>query len=257
MLFNTICKIWVEDLVIIPFIKWISGAFDRISQDSIIRFINSTEMAPKLKQILIKLFTDQQVAIQLGARQSKFMKIQRGIIQGSVLSPMLFTSIVHAAVKHLYTNEFKMIWYANDLLILAPKNKINDIISQISDALGTIGLSFNNAKTREITDRSCTYLGFVINNCGIERDKQFEYNIKKAKATMSSLTFSGVFKKSVKEDHLVHAFGSNVLAILEYGMGLIKPTADSAQRVRPPCSRIWIQCSPYTRIWNRPHQTNC
>ena len=73
----------------------ISGAFDRISHDSIIRLIYSTEMAPKLKQILIKLFTDQKVAIQLGARQSKFMKIQGGIIQGSVLSPMLFTSIVH------------------------------------------------------------------------------------------------------------------------------------------------------------------
>ena len=58
----------------------ISGAFDRMSHHSIKSFLEQTNMPSKLKVILKKLFTKQQVAIKLGDKQSRLMKVQRGII---------------------------------------------------------------------------------------------------------------------------------------------------------------------------------
>ena len=125
----------------------------------------------------------------------------------------------------------RMIWYADDLLLIARRDKIDSIVNALSASLATISLSFNHSKTEIIGDDGYTkYLKQMINIRGISRNIQITH-IYKSFIKMKNPGFSGVFKNGVKEEHLLKAIGSNSLSTIEYGLAILKPTKSAAKRV--------------------------
>ena len=210
----------------------IDGAFDSLNHLSINQFINKSTMPLLIKKILSKLITLQHVAIQIGDKLSKFMTINQGIIQGSVLSPLIFISVVYDVMKDLkLPKNVYLIWYADDVLLIAPKNQTDKTLQLIKDQLATIGLSLNPNKTEEVTEIYTKYLGVMINKYGLDKNVQIRYNIKQAINKKRKLAFGGVFRGSLKEDHLTRVYGSYLLPILEYGLALFQPTKSGAIKI--------------------------
>ena len=210
----------------------IDGAFDSLNHLSINNYINQTTMPLLIKKILSKLITIQHVAIQLGDKVSKFMTANQGIIQGSVLSPFIFISVVYNVMKDLkLPKNVYLIWYADDVLLIAPKNQTDKTLQLIKDQLATIGLSLNPQKTEEVTDIYTKYLGVMINKYGLNKNEQIKYNIQRAILKKRKLAFGGIFRGSLKEDHLTRVYGSYLLPIIEYGLALFEPTKTGAKKI--------------------------
>ena len=111
-------------------------------------------------------------------------------------------------------------------------------------------------------DQYCTYLGFIINTRAFDRNKQTEHNIEKAKQNMQSMTFVGLFKGGLKNEHLIRSFGSNILPILDSFIcgaiknlcGIPKATPNLSVQTIYKFSSFSIQDMRIKLVFNTVHQ---
>ena len=116
----------------------------------------------------------------MGSEYSDDYFIQQGIIQGSVLSPITFTSIVHYATRKIKIPSSHLFWYSDDLITVVKKSEETALEQALQEALATIGLSFNASKTEILTEEFTSHLGIQMNKQGICRSIQVEHNISNA-----------------------------------------------------------------------------
>ena len=216
----------------------VDGAFDNIEHRAIELFFDKSDMEPYLKNALKNLVINQSVQLCIGSNRSAKKFIRRGIIQGSVLSPMIFTALVYSATKDIVIKDGTYIWYADDLLIICPKNQTKSVNDSYKRALLKIGLAFNPDKTEFIQDKYVRYLGYMMNWDGLNKDQQIKKNLSKCREKIRQLARSGVFRNSLKHGHLLRALSSFILPKLEYGLQLFEPTQTHAEK----CASFLSNC---------------
>lgn len=98
---------------------------------------------------------------------------QRGIAQGSILSPLFSNIYLHDFDMRLTGQGFRLVRFADDLLILcASEREANAALTQAENALSAIALNFNPAKTRVCKlDKGFTFLGATMGANGQWRDE--------------------------------------------------------------------------------------
>eukprot|EP00834_Sanchytrium_tribonematis_P008309 NODE_935_length_2999_cov_0.620110.p1 type:complete len:673 gc:universal NODE_935_length_2999_cov_0.620110:2312-294(-) len=200
----------------------IEAAFDSISHSKIKEYINQSDLNPSVKSIILNLVTKQTIQLKIGNNTSSVAKINRGILQGSVLSPIIFTAVVHHFTKHITIQDCHLFWYADDLLLVCHMNETDNLLNHINCALNQMGLHLNESKTCEIDLKFVTWLGFKINKFGLDLEPQIERNLTAARLKLKSIRHGGIFRNSLKLQHLARAFGSFVRPCIEYGLCLFQ-----------------------------------
>eukprot|EP00834_Sanchytrium_tribonematis_P006104 NODE_421_length_7712_cov_1.035597.p1 type:complete len:646 gc:universal NODE_421_length_7712_cov_1.035597:1942-5(-) len=200
----------------------VASAFDSLSHSKISEYLFESSLSQPVKIIIFNLITQQQIQLKIGNNISQRSKINQGILQGSVLSPLIFTAVVYHYTKHIQLPNTHLIWYADDLLVLCHKEMTQQVLFQINDALESINLGLNEEKTTIVEVKFVTWLGFRINKFGIFLEEQIEKNLRVARMKLRDLRYGGVFRNSVKIEHLSRAFGSFIRPCIEYGLCLME-----------------------------------
>ena len=71
--------------------------------------------------------------------------------------------MISYALQDTTIDHNKLIWYADDLILVAPEQELPSLYSQIEHALDTIGLHFSPSKTVKLSDNHIsTWLGYPL-----------------------------------------------------------------------------------------------
>ena len=102
-----------------------SAAFDMIPRSSLFYKLSCTGLSRKTIQILQKLYHDTTSQIWDGCSLSEFFKVNQGVKQGCLLSPVLFALYLNDLHEHLLGGiciagtVVKVLLYADDIVLLA------------------------------------------------------------------------------------------------------------------------------------------
>ena len=77
----------------------ISGAFDGTSHQALLEFLNMYMLCPVMLYMFKCILLYQHVRIKLGKYHSNYKLCQKGIIQGSKISPTLFIALLNWAYE--------------------------------------------------------------------------------------------------------------------------------------------------------------
>ena len=172
--------------VYVAFIDY-EKAFDRVNHEEIIKDLETLNVDGKDLRILKNLYWQQIAAISLDGKLSNWVPIKRGVRQGCVLSPDLFSLYAEIIIRKL-TSEicFKIngtninnIRYADDTSLIANnEQELQELLCSLKTHSEQRGLFINKKKTKIMTfSKSLTPPKCNINldNEKIEQVNYFEY----------------------------------------------------------------------------------
>jgi len=164
-------------------------AFDRVQHDKLVDMLRGVGLDDRDIRIIKNLYWNQTAQIKVGNIKTDHIKIQLGVRQGCILSPLLFNlysdrifkevlkGISHLVIK-INGEPITTIRYADDTLILA--NTIEGLqllINKIGDVGETQGPKIKIGKTKFMIFSRQPHNGTTLelNGSQIERVSKFEY----------------------------------------------------------------------------------
>ena len=96
-------SIQMQTVIYLCFVDY-SKAFDRVVQNELMYFLDFLDLNEKALRLIQKLYYQQEAGIKINDTVSKMLPIKRGVIQGSVILPdlySLFSEILMRTIKNL------------------------------------------------------------------------------------------------------------------------------------------------------------
>lgn len=182
----------------------LSKAFDRVSHNTLIKKLLQLRFPTNLVNLIISYLTDRKYCVKLDNYKSKLYNIQKGVPQGSILGPILYSIYVCDFNKAI--NQY-IVQYADDTTIVVNFNskkelseKVTKLYKDVIDYLDEHNLTLNTDKTeimisneteksivnfgKEIkTQKTCKFLGMYVNN-DLSYTENIQYLTKKLRSTL-------------------------------------------------------------------------
>ena len=163
-------------------------AFDRVKHAEIIEILQNLNIDSKDLRIIENIYWEQTAALRLNNNLTKFQKIKRGVRQGCVLSPDLFSlysEIIIRAIKEMpgikiggcIINNLR---YADDTVLVAEKEedlqKLLDVVVKESEKKG-LDLNIKKNPVTMVITKKATIPGcnIQINDRALKQVEQFKY----------------------------------------------------------------------------------
>ena len=133
-----------------------SKAFDRVRHEPLLEILQSLDIDGKDLRILRNLYWDQTAAVRIDDELSGWAKIQRGVRQGCVISPDLFSLYSESILRHLDSctgitvggRQLSNLRYADDTVLLATsKEDLQKLLEIVINESEKLGLNLNAKKT--------------------------------------------------------------------------------------------------------------
>ena len=162
-------------------------AFDKVKHNNIIVILEALNIDGKDLRIIKNMYWEQTAAIRIKNEISEFIQIKRGVRQGCVLSPDLFSLYSENIMRHVKEmpgisiggHNVNNLRYADDTVLIAEDEEhlqtLLDVIVKESEKLG---LSLNSRKTetmvvsRKTLNPTCN---IKINGTTLRQTQQFKY----------------------------------------------------------------------------------
>ena len=209
--------------------KWdVSSAFDHLSHEKCKWFIEKYVECVVLRYLFLSLMLVNNVCIAIGATKSRFYQINRGLLQGSKLSPFFFIGLVDWALKQGpdVIRGLKII-YADDFLILALITDRERNYAIAKRQLALIGLSLSDEKSYTITNDDPSivdpWLGIPNDVHGPRVELHAPRAISKAEIRAAQLPKLGAWHGNFKDNPICGVYRSQVISTLEYGLAIFPP----------------------------------
>jgi hypothetical protein len=131
-------------------------AFDKVRHDKIIDILEKLEIDGNDLTIIKNLYWEQTAAVNVNNERSNFKHIKRGVRQGCVLSPDLFSLYSEIIMRHLDEEPGVYIGgtncnnlrYADDTILMAEnENELQHLINIVVKESRNMGLELNSKKT--------------------------------------------------------------------------------------------------------------
>ena len=217
----------------------VSKAFDKVNHSALFVKLMKRQIPLSLLSVLENWLSNSWTCIKWHSVNSRFIKIEFGVRQGSVLSPSLFAVYLDDIVSRLpLSQRYSLILYADDILIIAPSvTALQSIVYMCERELNRLDLLVNVKKSCCMrvgprNDASCAailcddntplqwvdcirYLGVVL-----VRSCKFKCSLENAKRSFFR-SVNALFSKigrSASEDLFLHLVNSKCLPILLYGL---------------------------------------
>ena len=96
----------------------IQKAYDSVDREILWLKLNKKGLSNNIMKIFRSLFDYNQIQVLVDGRLSKGLKLPMGLLQGSILSPILYASFIDDICENNNNNNStKMLLYANDIAI--------------------------------------------------------------------------------------------------------------------------------------------
>ena len=225
-------------------------AYDKVFRAGMLHNIWGIGITGKTWEIICAMYTNTTSEVQIGNTTSPIVPIEEGIIQGSVLGPLLFNLFVNRllatlnseAKRHSPEQAIKAIFFADDVLTIADNQaenqhmanvcaefardnrmlygipKCNTMLfnttSQIKPALGAEQIEFTN---------KYKYLGIYItntdNNFETHGEEILKNTHKKHRALSNFMQFNHAPTPEIKSQHI---YKKIIRPSLEYGQQILQ-----------------------------------
>ena len=162
-------------------------AFDKVRHDKIIDMLEVLNIDGKDLRIIKNMYWEQTAAIRIENEISKFIQIKRGVRQGCVLSPDLFSLYSENIMRHIPElpgisiggHNVNNLRYADDTVLIAEDEKhLQELLNVIVQESDNMGLSLNIKKTetmvisRKTPTQTCN---IKINGTTLKQVQHFKY----------------------------------------------------------------------------------
>ena len=131
-----------------------SKAFDTVPHQLLCEKLKSTDLNPYVINWIISFLNNRQQRVVIDGIATSFLPINRGVPQGTVLGPVLFSLMVND-IKAVNPRSNLLIKYADDITICAPVISNSDTalaeVTNIKDWAGSNRMTLNLSKTWEMT----------------------------------------------------------------------------------------------------------
>ena len=178
-------------------------AFDRVKHSEIIQILQNLDIDGKDLRMIRNIYWEQSAAVRIETQVSEFQPIKRGVRQGCVLSPDLFSLYSEQIMRqikdmpgvkvngHMINN----IRYADDIALIAEsENKLQKLMDKIVSESEKMGLSLNARKTETmVVSRKPT-----IPNCRIKVNNKELQQVHKFKYLGTWITSDGKSETEIK-----------------------------------------------------------
>ena len=131
-------------------------AFDKVKYEEIINILEILDMDGKDLRIIKNLYWKQTVAVRMDNEVSNFQQIKRGVRQGCVLSPDLFSLYSEMIMHHLEGtpriqiggHNINNLRYADDTVLIAETEEdLQELLDTVVKESEIKGLTLNSKKT--------------------------------------------------------------------------------------------------------------
>ena len=164
----------------------LSKAFDTLSFDILLYKLNYYGVKGKAFKLLKNYLTNLKQYVVCNSQNSEIVDITTGVLQGSILEPLLFSICINNLITT--SNKLKFIMYADDTTIYFNledfdpyhlKRDINNELEKITHWLKMNKLSLNVQKTKFMIfhrkQKQISELNIAINDTDIERVESFNF----------------------------------------------------------------------------------
>ena len=162
-------------------------AFDKVKHKEMIKMLEKIKLDNKDIRVIKNLYKDQEAAIRVENELTEWIKIKRGVRQGCVWSPDLFSLYSENIIRNLEKEEGVLIGgfnltnlrYADDTVLIADSEaKLQKLVSILNEESEAVGLSINKKKTKTLViskkqiTPSCK---ITVNGAEVKQLNCFEY----------------------------------------------------------------------------------
>ena len=185
---RTICEraLEIQKDVYLCFIDY-TKAFDRVRHESIMQLLESIGIDGKDLRIIKNMYWEQTAAVRLKNETSSYQNIKRGVRQGCVLSPDLFSLYIEYIMRSIKDKSglqvgghvINNIRYADDTVLIAENERdLQALLNIIVKESEEMGLSLNEKKTETMVvtrQRTVPTCSLKIGNCELRQVEKFKY----------------------------------------------------------------------------------
>jgi len=123
-------------------------AFDRVPREILWWSLRQLKVDVGLVAVIKSMYDNVTTSVKVNDKVSGEFQVKVGVHQGSVLSPLLFTSVLEAISKHFRSGLPWELLYADDLVLIADSEEILlEMIRKWKVGLEQKGLKVNVGKT--------------------------------------------------------------------------------------------------------------
>ena len=165
-------------------------AFDRVRHDKLTEVMERAGIPELERRLIINLYWRQHAAVRWDDEVSRDVKVERGVRQGCVISPLLFNLYSEFMIKDAMENEEGIkfnginitdIRYADDAVLVADKRKkMQNMLDRLNETCKVYGMEINVKKTKlMIMNKSEKQKGMLrcitLDNVPLEQVTRFKY----------------------------------------------------------------------------------
>ena len=137
-----------------------SKAFDKVQHEKLFAILNELDIDGKTLRWIQNLYWDQTAAVRVDKELSNWTKIERGVRQGCVLSPDLFSLYSEIILRQIEDlpgitvngHNINNIRYADDTVLIADtETGLQNLLNKVIVESEKLGLTLNTKKTYTMT----------------------------------------------------------------------------------------------------------
>jgi len=147
----------IDEELCVCFIDW-QNAFNRVNWTKLMQILKGNGIDWRERRLISNLYMAQSVKVRLKRRETRNVKIEKGVRQGCCLSPILFNLYIECLTKGALERfgDLKIggqiihtVKYADDLVLLAKEEKVlQDMIDKLIEIGRCYGMEMNVEKTK-------------------------------------------------------------------------------------------------------------
>ena len=130
-------------------------AFDGVPRKVMEWALRKKGLAEVLVQAEMSLYEGSRTKVRVGSGTSEEFRVQVGVLQGSVLSPLIFGIVVDVVTEHARKGLLNKILYEDDLVLMSERlDDLRERLQRWRSALEDKGLKVNVGKTKMMVRRT-------------------------------------------------------------------------------------------------------
>ena len=230
-------------------------AFDSVETWAVLRSLQRCQIDYRYIEVLKSLYENATMSVKLQDQNTKPIQLQRGVRQGDVISPKLFTAALEDIFKLLdwsrlginingeYINHLR---FADDIVIMAETlEDLSTMLNDLSRVSAGVGLKMNKDKTKIMSNSLVVPTSVVVDGSALEVVDEYVYlgqivqlgrsNFEKEVNRRIQLGWAAfgklrhIFSSQLPQSLKTKVFDQCVLPVMTYGtetwsltMGLIR-----------------------------------
>ncbi|XP_046143416.1 uncharacterized protein LOC123988222 [Osmia bicornis bicornis] len=225
----------------------VKSAYDHVNHNKLIDLLKRRRCPKLLINFLTNWLKDRSALCSRKYRDAIHGRVERGLPQGSVLSPILYNIYTSEICRGMEQEGVKVLLYADDIVVYVMGDNLNNMKGKIERAvdillknLNKLGLSLAEDKSKVViftrsrdkrrmegefrigrewikNEEQVTFLGMILDRA-LNYRKHIEMVKDRVKKKLDILRFIVGIKKGVKPGTMLIFFKGLIRSVIEYGL---------------------------------------